>query len=196
MRFIVSVVRPHFILIAATLVAIGCSGPASDRVSGIWKENQAPTSVVGAIASAFVPSSSLELKKDHTFLMKLPNLHLDISNNSGALETQSLVEGKWSVEGTKLSFLSLSVGGRPVADVQKSLLMAGATDSAPAATAGVPSAVDASQAAKSDVPAGVTLSTSKLALPEDASLSDDEKRLVVHFLGGVMPPVELTRDKS
>lgn len=193
--------RRSLLPICLGLTLVGCHSKSD--VVGVWKDNQHPTNMAAALTSAFLPASSLELKTDHTFLLKLPEVQLSITGNSGSLQTDSWVEGTWMMEGDKVRFNTQTVAGKSLANAEKEIVaqvqqqsQATAPTSGTSPTMPPPPTVLPSQEMGWSTSNGFVKSSPQLAIPHDASLSDDQKRLLLHFADGVKPPIELERDKS
>jgi hypothetical protein len=227
----------YLLALAPLLLMSGCHKSLPDAAIGTWKDNPHPSSLVGALASAFIPPTSLELKSDNTFLLKLPNLSIEISNNASSVHTDNWVEGTWMVDGSSIKFNTKTVGGKPLAEVEKAILdqqqqaqqqdlqrkqeqvqqeqmqkiqeqqrlqqqqQQQATDQQSTdqqSTAGQPSqpqqpAPAPPPAFNSDSSTSRLSVTPKLVLPHDATLSEDQRKLQLHFTDAVQAPVELER---
>jgi hypothetical protein len=170
----------------------------------------------------------MEMKSDHTFVLKLPDLSISISNNTGSVKTESWVEGSWDVDGTTIKFTPKTVAGKPIEQVLKEMADEAQKDAAQQELARQQEASRQAQlqaqqqqqqtqpdpsgqaATSGGTPAGQPPTTpqtyappappsshvnvtKQLVLPQDASLSQDQRKLQIHFKDAVQPPIELEK---
>jgi hypothetical protein len=154
-----------------------------------------------------MPKISLDLKPDHTFVMKLPTLEVTLSANSSSMTTVRLVEGKWRVQGRAAILQSITTGGKPVDQVRQDIAHSQARAAQEAHDRLVRDAIrkqmlaaqgyasddsQSEQAQQPQMPSWLK-SSDDLVLPKEADLSDDGRRLTIQFEGGSEQKLDLER---
>lgn len=166
-------------LVAVTMT--GCKKAPEVAVIGRWKQKAENSSLLGALVNSLTPRTSIELKNNHDFMLRVPNLAVSASSNAVNVQSSTLVEGTWSASGQNVKLRTTQVDGKPVEQAKRE---------AQQSAAGQNSASNGSSNPRYSV------NSSALTIPSDASLSDDQRRLTLKFDQAVQPPVDLEPDNS
>ncbi len=171
----------------AILAVSGCTNP-EQKFLGIWSEqaSAANPNLLKTLANSLTSTASLELRKDHKFFMKLPSFMFSVSSNTISFDGSVILEGTWAAEKEGVQLNTTLVAGKSLVEAAKML----ALDSSVSLKAEppVPDTPFASE------PKSSSSTKQNLVVPSDATISDDDKRLMVHFKDGSRQPIELTKN--